>query len=121
MPRGNKYHARKEKLDGFTFDSIAEAERYRTLLLLQAAGEIERLEVHPRFVLQDAFTDAAGVRQRAIAYEGDFSYWQDGWRYVEDVKGAETPVFKLKRKMFLLRYPDLMLLIVKSPRRKDRR
>ena len=113
MTRRNKYNAVKTKQDGYTFDSKAEAARYGELVILQAAGEIERLEVHPCFILQDSFTDATGTRQRAISYEGDFMYWQGDTHYVEDVKGVETAVFKLKRKLFLARYPDLVLLVVK--------
>jgi len=38
---------------------------------------------------------------RAIAYEADFKYVDaSGCVIVEDVKGIETPVFRLKRNMF---------------------
>ena len=36
----NKYHAIKTTVDGITFDSRAEARRYRELKLLERAGVI---------------------------------------------------------------------------------
>jgi hypothetical protein len=74
------------------------------------------LRVHPRYELQPAFTDASGKKHRAIVYEADFEYEDRSdvvWRVrVEDVKGAETQVFKIKRKMFLFKYPHLRLDVV---------
>jgi len=110
----NKYNARRVTMDGYTFDSQAEAARYAELKLLQAAGAIAALEVHPRFELQPAFTDRAGQQWRPIHYEADFAYLEDGQRVIEDVKGAETQVFRLKRKMFLRCYPALDLRIIRA-------
>ena len=83
---------------------------------LEAAGAITGLEVHPRFELQPAFTDGSGKRWTAITYEADFSYTEDGARVIEDVKGCETAVFRLKRKLFLQRYPALRLRVVRASR-----
>jgi hypothetical protein len=66
-----KYNAKKTKLDGFTFDSQAEARRYQDLKLMHEAGEIHKLRVHPRYLLLDKFT-VKGVKYRAIEYVGDF-------------------------------------------------
>lgn len=110
----HKYNARRVTVDGYTFDSKAEARRYNQLRLLQRAGDIADLELQPSFELQPGFTDASGKRQRAIRYVADFAYTlPDGRRVVEDVKGVETAVFKLKRKLFLFTYPDLELRTVK--------
>ena len=97
----HKYNARKTTIDGITFDSMAEARRYSELLLLERAGEIADLEMHPRFEIQPAFTLPSGEKFAAVRYEADFRYVdkRTGERIVEDVKGVETPVFKLKRKM----------------------
>lgn len=103
--RPNKYHARKVKLDGITFDSQAEADRYRELRLLADQGYIQRLRVHPTYLLQEPFQHN-GKRIQAIHYEADFEYWDGGVWVVEDVKGYETAVFKIKRKLFLRKYPD---------------
>lgn len=109
---GNKYHARATILDGYRFDSQAEARRYGELKLLARAGAIEGLDVHPRFTLQEGFEDTTGKRWRPIAYEADFAYTEEGRRVIEDVKGHETQVFKLKRKLFLARYPGLELRVI---------
>ncbi len=50
--RRGKYGNRKVKVDGYTMDSQAEAQRYTYLKLLQMAGEISNLEVHEVFELQ---------------------------------------------------------------------
>ena len=80
----------------------------------QESGDISDLQVHPTFELFPAFTDRTGKQQRAIIYEADFSYIQDGVLIVEDVKGALTEVFKLKQKLFLARYPDADLRLIKA-------
>ena len=110
--RRTKYNANKVKLDGYTFDSQAEARRYRELLLAQKAGEINQLKVHPRFKLIAGFT-YKGKRVRPVFYEADFEYWQDGRHVVEDVKGFETAVFKIKMKLFLCQYPEVDFRITK--------
>jgi hypothetical protein len=108
----SKYGNRRVAVDGFSFDSQAEADRYSDLLLMVKAGAISNLAVHPTFELQAAFVDATGRRHRAISYEGDFSYTEDGRAVVEDVKGMRTEVFKLKEKLFRYRYPEIDLQIV---------
>lgn len=100
-----KYNAVKTKLDGYIFDSKAEARRYAELKLLHEAGEIHKLVVHPRYTLLDPFV-CKGVKYRGIAYEGDFEYVENGVTVVEDCKGARTAVFNLKEKLFLSRYGD---------------
>lgn len=108
--RRAKYNARPTEIDGQRFDSQAEARRYEELRLLQRAGVIHDLVIHPRFELQPAF-ETDGKRHRAIYYEGDFQYREDGRLVVEDVKGVETVLFKLKVKLFLYKYPKVELRI----------
>lgn len=113
MTRRNKYNAQKTSVDGHVFDSKLEARRYSELQLLERAGEIGGLQIHPRFMLQEAFDDQTGTHHRPIFYVGDFAYWDNGTYHVEDTKGVETQVFKLKRKLFLKRYPDYRLLVTR--------
>lgn len=94
----SKYNAKKTLVNGIRFDSKKEAERYQQLMLLQKAGKIAGLKLQEEFVLQNAFTTVWGERIRAITYRADFTYTQDGVRYVEDVKGMKTPVYQLKKK-----------------------
>ena len=101
-----KYNARRTKIDGHTFHSKAEARRYSALMLLERSGQISDLELQPSFVIQDAFRDRSNKIICAIRYLADFQYVEKGALVVEDVKGVETAVFKIKAKMFKLRYPE---------------
>jgi hypothetical protein len=101
----NKYHAVKTVVDGYTFDSKAEAQYYIALREMLKDGEISNLKVHPRYELQSPFY-YRGERIPGIYYEADFSYIKDGKRIAVDVKGYKTDVYRLKRKLFLYNYQD---------------
>ena len=103
----SKYHNRRVQVDGFMFDSEAEARRYGELNLLLEAGAIENLQIHPRFTLQEAFTTEFGLKVHPIVYVADFSYVEKSLDVVEDVKGYATAVFKVKVKLFRKRYPEI--------------
>lgn len=104
----SKYNARKKEVGGILFDSSGEAEAYCVLSRWQAMGAITGLELQPRFVLQ---VKAKG--RRAIEYVADFRYWDVARKITvtADFKGFQTPVFKIKRKLFAERYPDAVLEI----------
>jgi hypothetical protein len=90
--RRHKYGASKVEIDGYRFDSKAEARRYQELVLLQKANRILNLECHPKFDI-----GLNGVKICTVIL--DFSYIaKDGWKY-EDIKGIDTPVSRLKRKL----------------------
>jgi hypothetical protein len=94
--------AAERTLDGILFDSKAEATRYAELKMLLRAGQIQKLELQPRFPLIPAQAE-----ERSLSYVADFAYEVDGHRIVEDVKGMRTDVYKLKRKLFRAMYPDI--------------
>lgn len=108
----NKYRNKKVQVGMYVFDSIKESQRYEELTLLERAGEISNLELQPRFLLQDSFKKN-GRTFRKIEYVADFKYIENGKAIVEDVKGMQTDVFKLKHKIFEKVYPDLELKIIK--------
>jgi hypothetical protein len=108
----NKYRNKKVKIDMYVFDSIAESRRYKELALLERTGEIKNLELQPRFLLQESFKKN-GKTYRKIEYIADFMYEDNGKTVVEDVKGVETEVFKLKKKIFEYKYPNLELKIIR--------
>ena len=95
MTRRNKYGKIKFTVDGITFASKAEARRYGELKLLVRAGEIQNLELQPKFAL-------VGIGATKICqYRADFAYQHtNGPLVVEDVKGMKTPVYRLKAKLF---------------------
>ena len=93
----SKYRNIKTTIDNITFDSKAEARRYQDLKLLFRGNEISDLELQPKFNLT--------AHGKAICrYVADFRYKENGNTVVEDVKGIQTPVFKLKRKLFKAQY-----------------
>ena len=108
----SKYYNKKTIVNGIQFDSKKEANRYYELALLERAGVISNLELQPKFLLQEGFAKD-GKRYRKIEYVADFMYQENGQTVVEDVKGKETEVFKLKHKLFEYKYPDLELKIIK--------
>ena len=107
----SKYRNKKTQVDMYVFDSAKEAQRYRELKLLERAGEISNLELQPRFLLQESFKKN-GKTYRKIDYVADFKYIEKGKTKVEDVKGLQTDVFKIKHKLFEEKYPDLELRII---------
>lgn len=88
----SKYKNKKTIADGITFDSIKEAKRYQELKLLERAGEIRQLELQPAFKIEHN-----GVK--ICTYKGDFAYFTDKCRVVEDCKGFLTPAYRLKKKL----------------------
>ena len=108
----NKYKNKKVQVDMCVFDSIAESKRYKELKLLEKAGKIKEVELQPRFLLQEGFKKN-GKTYRKIEYVADFQYEENGKLVVEDVKGIQTDVFKLKHKLFEHEYPDFELRIIK--------
>lgn len=99
----SKYHARKTTVDGITFDSRKEADRYLALKDMEKDGTIENLRRQVRYELIPAF-DVDGRHYRPVYYVADFVYVEDGKEVVEDVKGMITDVYKLKSKLFARRY-----------------
>lgn len=99
----SKYHAKKTTVDGITFDSKREADRYLILKGIEGDGSIEDLRRQVRYELIPAF-DVDGVHYRPVFYVADFVYVEDGKEVVEDVKGMRTDVYRLKSKLFARRY-----------------
>lgn len=99
-PKRSKYGAKRVEIDGITFASRAEGDRYLALRALQRQGRIDQLEVHPRFELVKA-VKLDGKTKPAIRYEADFSYVDTATEsvVVEDVKGFVTQAYRMKRHM----------------------
>lgn len=99
----SKYHAKKTTVDGISFDSRKEADRYLVLKGMEEDGAIEDLRRQVRYELVSAF-DVDGKHYRPVYYVADFVYVEDGREVVEDVKGMRTDIYKLKSKLFARRY-----------------
>lgn len=110
-----KYGNRKITIDGIMFDSIREANRYRELILLERAGEIQELDLQVKFVLIPAqyevierygkkgqrLKDGQKCVEKECAYIADFVYYRYGVKVVEDAKGIRTKEYIIKRKLML--------------------
>ena len=103
----SKYGNIRTTIDNVSFASKREAKRYQELKLLLRAKQISQLELQPRFELQPSFTDGDGVKHRKIEYVADFAYRERGQHIAEDVKGKQTDVYRLKKKLFLYKFGRL--------------
>ena len=94
----NKYGAKKITIDGITFDSKKEANRYCELRLMEKAGYIENLKRQVRYTL---IPKQEG--ERACEYIADFVYRDSKTKevVVEDVKSkaTRTDAYIIKRKL----------------------
>lgn len=100
----SKYRNKKTVMDGITFDSAAEARRYVDLKALEKAGHISFLACQVPFeVAPGVMIQGARRKSPAVRYVADFVYLQGGIQVVEDVKGALTAIYKLKRHLLALR------------------
>jgi hypothetical protein len=107
----HKYHAQPVTIDGHRFDSTLEARHFQALKIAAEKGWISDLELQPQFVLQEKLRLPSGKIQRAIVFKGDFRFKRDGLDICVDSKGFETPMFKIKRKLFRVKYPDVHLQV----------
>lgn len=103
--KNNKYHAHKVKVDGITFDSKHEADRYQELKLLQKANEIYDLQRQVPYMLIEK-----SEYGREIRYIADFVY-RKGLNevVVEDAKGVRTKEYKLKKRLMAEKYGIIIL------------
>lgn len=93
MKRASKYNAKKTVVDNIAFHSKREAERYLTVWKpLFKAGKIQTLELQKQF-------DFVLNGIKICSYRADACFFRDGRRVVEDVKGARTAVYNIKKKM----------------------
>ena len=118
--RCSKYGNRKTVVDGITFDSQKEAQRYRELLLLERAGKISYLDRQTKFTLIPAQREPSTemykrgrnkgkpkpgkLLEKECSYIADFAYFRNDKYVVEDTKGVRTEAYKIKRKLMLERY-----------------
>jgi len=93
--RLHKYGAKRTWIDGHCFDSKAEANYYMTLKLRERLGEVTDVR------LQEPFVILGPKGQVVTTWKADFVYWDtvEKRQRVIDVKGVQTPLFKLKKRL----------------------
>lgn len=104
--RRPKYRAIRTKIDGISFDSKAESYHYLILRALLDSEKIDELKVHPRYPIR--------INSVLVCHvELDFEYKdEEGNTHYVDVKGTDTAMSKLKRKM-VEAYHNITVEIVK--------
>lgn len=104
--RRNKYGNHKTVVDGITFDSKKEADRWAELQMLDRAGLISDLKRQVRFEIVPK-VKGNGETSRARYYVADFTYIQEGQKVIEDVKSPATradKVYSLKKALMVWKY-----------------
>lgn len=110
--RESKYNVRKDKADrtymGIVFDSAAEMKYYRDVVVPELeSGSVRKCERQVKYILQPAFI-SRGKKISAITYVADFVVEdKDGHIQVIDIKGCPDSIAKIKRKLFLYKYPEI--------------
>lgn len=95
-----KYRNKPCAVGGEKYRSQRERDRHQTLLLMQRAGRIKELQREVAFDLAPGVKIMGEDRKRpAIRYVADFTYRDAtaGTLVVEDAKGMQTPVYRLKK------------------------
>ncbi len=112
-----KYGNKRLTIDGVTWDSKREYQRWLVLRQAEKDGLISDLERQPKFELVPAIKEkyvkhlktkdkvCERTAQLPITYTADFRYIKDGATVVEDVKAsphmaALDPKFLIKEKLF---------------------
>ncbi len=85
LPAPGKYGNVKVRLDGITFDSLKERDRYLVLLMRKRMGEISGFSVHPKF-------EFVINGKKVGSYTADFGYFENhgALLVIEDVKAKPT-------------------------------
>jgi hypothetical protein len=96
--RATKYNNKPTESQGKTFASKKEARRYDQLLLLEKNGEVRGIKCQQEYRLE--------VNGHLVCkYRADFTYEElrrHEWHFVvEDVKGFQTAVYRLKKKLMV--------------------
>ncbi|NUS37620.1 MAG: DUF1064 domain-containing protein [Lysobacter sp.] len=91
----NKFGAVVTHVDGIRFDSKREARYFEQLQLRIAAGEV-------RYFLRQVPFHLPGGTKLVVDF---LEFHADGSVHVVDVKGRETPVFRLKKREVEHHYP----------------
>lgn len=92
MKRRSKYRNVRTEVDGISFHSKKEANRYIELRDMLTNEDITSLSLQvPYKIVVNG--------QLICRYIADFVYMQDGKTIVEDVKGRITDVYRLKKKL----------------------
>lgn len=92
-----KYHNKVTYIDGIKFDSKREATYFLYLRDLEKRGTIKNLQLQTKMPFK---IDGKTI----FTYKPDFEYDDVFGHHIIDVKGVETTVFRLKKKLIQAQY-----------------
>jgi len=108
LPKKHKFNAVPVKEDGKYFDSTLEFNYFNHLKLLQKTGKVS-------FFLRQVPFELDLKNTKISKYFVDFQvFYTNGAIEFVDVKGKETVVFKMKKKMVEALYPITITIIKKE-------
>ena len=121
----SKYKAKKTEYDGIIYDSVLEASVARRLDELMAIGDVGEDRILNGWMRQIPFElIPKHGSERAIVYKADFFVMMlqnlERTEFIIEVKGYDTAVWRLKRRLFLHLYPGVDLQVVRSVADVDR-
>lgn len=104
--KANKFRAVKVEIDGISFDSIGEGNRYVQLLGFVRDGDIKDLRLQVKYELTPSYKNDAGKAVRASHYIADFVYFniKENREVVEDFKGKRTQGYIDKAKQMAIKH-----------------
>ena len=88
-----------------------EASRYDELLIMLKSNKISALTLQPIYEILPQVKVAGHRTMPRRRYIPDFKYIRDKQIIVEDVKGFKTPIYNLKKQLFLKIYGDKLTFI----------
>lgn len=101
----SKHHNVKVTLDGKTFDSKREANRWLMLTGAQSRGEITDLRRQVNFDLTAIERNHPERGFQTVGkFRADFTYYEKGKFVVEDSKGQRTDFYSWKARHFEIEY-----------------
>jgi len=97
MTKKHKMNAERTTIGDITFASKVEASRYFYLKQLENMGEIQSLELQPVYQIT-----INNIKICKVIL--DFRYYKNNELIIEDVKGFDPPLSRLKRKLVEAQY-----------------
>ena len=105
--QAGKYGAQKTEFAGRRYDSKLEARVARDIQLLEKSGQV--IKVEPQKTFQLFGRNGAKICSHRVDFLLTF---KDGHKEVWEAKGYPTNVWKLKHKLFLDNYPDILYVVI---------
>lgn len=102
------------EVNGVTYASVLESKRGVFLLWAEKNGHIKNFQSQPKIQLLPP-TVYHKKKFREMRYTPDFLYEFDGNTWYEEVKGHVDDKFKMRYRILIDKYPDILIIIWQHP------